>query len=76
MIGDDHTHKTNLDLVRRRLLRLLAAEDRAIGSAALRGKLAANKRDLFDEAIEELVDSGEVVELSAKQGGKRYRLNT
>ena len=76
VIGDDHTHKTNLDLVRRRLLRLLAAEDRAIGSAALRGKLAANKRDLFDEAIEELVDSGEVVELSAKQGGKRYRLNT
>lgn len=75
VIGDDHTHKTNLDLVRRRLLKMLREGDDWISGSHLRGRLAANKRELFDEVIEELLETGEIVERTAKQGGKRYHLN-
>lgn len=56
------------------IVKHLGSADKAMAASVLKKKLRADKRQLFDDAIAELVDEGTVFARSGKQGGQLYEL--
>ncbi|SIR98545.1 hypothetical protein [Williamsia sterculiae] len=74
-VGDEVYDERLLDRVKRSIVRMLDRDGEQAGNA-LRSRLGKReKRDLFDQAIAELIGEGTVTDLSVDRGS-RYRLTS